>query len=97
MNLLDPYDEFTVRFPDPNGVPGERGEVEVRGLVDRVKMTITYVLPDNTRATLDVLTARALQMILWEGVFGSLHPTGPRLKVERERPEQPMGVIAGAT
>jgi hypothetical protein len=46
-------------------------------------MTITYELPDKTRTTLDVVTARALQMLLWEGVFGSLRPSGPHLQVER--------------
>jgi hypothetical protein len=28
-------------------------------------------------------------MILWEGVFGSLQPSGPRLRVERHNNERP--------
>lgn len=75
-----PYEEFVVRFPDPND--GE-SDLVVRGTVDHATKTITFELPDHTRTTLDVVTARALQMILWEGVFGALQPTGPRLRVER--------------
>ncbi len=77
-----PFEEFTVRFPDPNAPAGGR-EVVVRGTVDHTTKTITFELPDHTSTTLDVVTARALQMILWEGVFGALQPTGPRLRVER--------------
>jgi hypothetical protein len=80
---LDRRDEFTVRFPNPAGFPAEPREVQVRGTVDHITKTITYELPDRTRATLDVVTARALQMILCEAVFGSLQPAGPRLQVER--------------
>jgi hypothetical protein len=83
MNTSEPTEQFTVRFPDPVGEPGHPAEVQVRGTVDHHRKTITYELPDNTRTTLDVVTARALQMILWEGVFGSLQPSGPRLRVER--------------
>ena len=72
-----------VRFPDPGSEPDQPTEIQVRGTVDHKAKTITYELPDNTRTTLDVVTARALQMILWEGVFGSLQPSGPRLRVER--------------
>lgn len=82
-------DEFTVRFPNPTHEPGRPSEVQVRGTVDHDSKTITYELPDNTRTTLDVVTARALQMILWEGVFGSLQPSGPRLRVERHNNERP--------
>ena len=75
-----PYEEFVVRFPDPND--GD-ADLVVRGTVDHTTKTITFELPDHTHTTLDVVTARALQMILWEGVFGALQPTGPRLRVER--------------
>jgi hypothetical protein len=83
MNPPGPLEEFTVRFPNPVGEPDQPTEVQVRGTVDHGSKTITYELPDQTRTTLDVVTARALQMILWEGVFGSLQPSGPRLRVER--------------
>jgi hypothetical protein len=83
MKPPGPPEQFTVRFPDPASEPGEPSEVQVRGTVDHDTKTITYELPDNTRTTLDVVTARALQMILWEGVFGSLQPSGPRLRVEK--------------
>jgi hypothetical protein len=81
------FEQFTVRFPGPVGA----GDVEavVRGTVDHVAKTITFELPDHTSTTLDVLTARALQMILWEGVFGALQPTGPRLRVERQLGDDP--------
>lgn len=71
-------DEYRVRFPTPDGQA-----VEVRGTVDRTGKTVTYELPDHTRTTVDVVTARALQMILSESVFGSLHPSGPHLRVEK--------------
>jgi hypothetical protein len=78
-----PFEEFTVRFPGPTDGSEEQAELVVRGMVDHRTKTITFELPDHTRTTLDVVTARALQMILWEGVFGALQPTGPRLRVER--------------
>src|SRR5258705_4055800 len=85
-----PIENFTVRFPNPSGQPGDLTEVQVRATVDHATETITFELPDRTRTTLDVVTARALQMILWETVFGSLHPSGPRLRVERAgRPDEP--------
>lgn len=84
MTPSDSTEEFTVRFPDPTSEPDHPAEVQVRGTVDHDTKTITYELPDSTRTTLDVVTARALQMILWEGVFGSLQPSGPRLRVERQ-------------
>jgi hypothetical protein len=85
MNQPGPIEEFTVCFPNPTGDPAEPTELRVRGTVDQVAKTITFELPNGARTTLDVVTARALQMILWEGVFGSLHPSGPRLRVERSR------------
>jgi hypothetical protein len=82
-----PFEEFTVRFPDPSSGPHGESEQVVRATVDHVTKTITFELPDHTSTTLDVVTARALQMILWEGVFGALQPTGPRLRVERRLAE----------
>jgi hypothetical protein len=87
VNTPNPAEEFTVRFPDPAWHPDRCSEVQVHATIDRDTKTITYELPDKTRATLDVVTARALQMILWEGVFGSLQPNGPRLLLER-RPQR---------
>ncbi len=78
-----PSEEFTVRFPGPVNGSGCQSELVVRGTVDHTTKTITFELPDHTVTTLDVVTARALQMILWEGVFGALQPTGPRMRVER--------------
>jgi hypothetical protein len=80
---MAPVDVFTVRFPDPGDERDEPAEVQVQCTVDHVAKTITYQLPDGTRTTLDVVTARALQMILWGAVFGSLQPSGPHLRVER--------------
>lgn len=77
----DPDEEFMVRFPTAE--PDHCAELRVCATVDRNARTITYELPDKTRTTLDVVTARALQMILWEAVFGSLQPNGPRLSLER--------------
>jgi hypothetical protein len=78
-----PMDVLTVSFCDPGGDPARGCDRQVRGTVNHAQNTITYELPDRTRATLDVVTARALQMILWEAVFGSLHPSGPFLQVEK--------------
>lgn len=86
-------EEFTVRIPDPDGLPGT--ELVVSATVDQRTKTITFELPDHTVATLDVVTARALQMILWEGVFGALQPTGPRLRVERRQAEGMPTALSG--
>jgi hypothetical protein len=83
VNTPNPAEEFTVRFPDPGRAPERCAEVQVHATVNPETNTITFELPDKTQTTLDVVTARALQMILWEGVFGSLQPNGPRLRVER--------------
>lgn len=80
MNEPATLHEYRVRFPHPDGA---HSEVQVHGTVDRIHKTITYELPDSTRATLDVVTARALQMILWESVYSSLEPSGPLLRVEK--------------
>lgn len=34
-----------------------------------------------------MVTARALYMILWEAVYGSLEPAGPYLRLERNTGE----------
>jgi hypothetical protein len=83
VNAPDRADEFMVRLPAAAPEPDHCAEPRVHATVDRDAKTITYELPDKTRTTLDVVTARALQMVLWEGVFGSLQPNGPRLRVER--------------
>ncbi|GIH17741.1 hypothetical protein Raf01_59130 [Rugosimonospora africana] len=83
VSAPDRADELVVRFPAPASKPERSAELRVQATVDRDAKTITYELPDKTRTTLDVVTARALQMILWEGVFGSLQPNGPRLLLER--------------
>jgi hypothetical protein len=80
MNHSATLDEYRVRFPNP---VCDSTEIEVRATVDRIGKTITYELPDNTRATIDVVTARALHMILWESVYGSLEPNGPFLRLEK--------------
>jgi hypothetical protein len=58
------------------------GEVMVRGVVDVDGRTITIELRDGTRVVVDAETARALQMLLYESVYGVLGPTGPSLRVE---------------
>ncbi len=75
----DTIAEFRVCFPDP---PAENRN-EVRATVDRPARTITYQLPGGARTTVDVVTARALCMLLHEAIFGALHPHGPKLRVER--------------
>jgi hypothetical protein len=87
MTTPAPFEEFIVRIPYPSSEPGDPSEQVVRATVDHVTKTITFELPDQTSTTLDVVTARALQMILWEGVFGALQPAGPRLRVERRLAE----------
>lgn len=88
MNQSVTLDEYRVRFPHPTGEPTE---VQVRATVDRTEKTITYELPDHTRATIDVVTARALHMILWESVYGSLEPNGPFLQLEKNAGDDWLG------
>jgi hypothetical protein len=85
VNGPDLADEFVVSLCDPASEPDRCAQPRVHATVDHDAKTITYELPDKTRTTLDVVTARALQMVLWEGVFGSLQPQGPRLRLERLR------------
>lgn len=60
----------------------ESAEVLARAVVDLVARTVTVELPDGARATVDVMAARALIMILTEAVYGSLEPDGPYLRLE---------------
>jgi hypothetical protein len=55
----------------------------VRSTVDLLANTLTIELPDGARSTVDVVAARALYMLLAEAVYGSLEPSGPYLRVER--------------
>lgn len=80
MSEPSPQHEYSVRFPDPAGSPAE---VQVHATVDLPTRTITVALPDQTRATVDVVTARALHMLLGGAVYGSLHPTGPHPRLEK--------------
>lgn len=57
--------------------------IPVRSTVDLSDNTLTIELPDGTRSTVDVVAARALYMMLFDAVYGSLEPTGPYLRVER--------------
>jgi len=70
---------YHVRIPNPEV---ERPTVEVRGIVDIGHGNITFELPDGSTATVDAVTARALQMLLHAVVFGPLGPIGPHLRVE---------------
>lgn len=55
----------------------------MRAAVDLAAQTVTVELPDRTRTTLDVVTARALQMVLAAAVYSSLRPVGPYLVLDR--------------
>lgn len=57
--------------------------IPVRSTVDLRENTLTIELPDGARSTVDVVAARALYMILADAVYGSLEPSGPYLRVER--------------
>ncbi|MGH3716670.1 MAG: hypothetical protein ACRDT4_24910 [Micromonosporaceae bacterium] len=56
--------------------------VHVRGTVDLSARTLTFELSDGARQTVDVVTARALHMLLAEAIYGSLEPSGPYLRLE---------------
>ncbi len=62
-------------------VAGDR--VAARGTVDLLARTLTIEFPDATRSTVDVVGARALYLLLGEAVYGSLEPSGPYLRLER--------------
>lgn len=80
--------EYRVRFPRPVDGPGPFEEVSVRVTVDLGRRTIRMNLPGQPEAVLDVVTARALSMLLWTAVFASLQPSGPHLRVERKTGER---------
>ncbi|MGH2598952.1 MAG: hypothetical protein ACRDJ9_06150 [Dehalococcoidia bacterium] len=71
--------EYRIRFR----VESEPGERQVRAVADCRTQTITVELPDGGRATVDVVTARALYMLLHQAIYASLEPTGPFLRLER--------------
>ncbi|MGH3738934.1 MAG: hypothetical protein ACRDT6_25545 [Micromonosporaceae bacterium] len=57
--------------------------VQLRGVVDRPAGTVIVELPGGDRVALDVVTARALHMLLAEVIYGALEPSGPYLRLER--------------
>lgn len=85
--------EYRVRYrpgdyagPNPRPAPGSApgaAEAEVHCFVDLVEETITFALPDGTRGTLDPVGARALTSMVFEALYNSLRPNGPRLTVEK--------------
>lgn len=76
-----PVHEYRVRFSHPSG-PSD-SPAELRTTVDVAAQRITVDLPGQATMTVDVVTARALSMLLWNAVFGSLHPAGPQLSIEK--------------
>ncbi|MGH3648102.1 MAG: hypothetical protein ACRDTM_13130 [Micromonosporaceae bacterium] len=62
---------------------GDRNAVQLRGVVDLLASTLTFELPDGGRQTVDVVTARALHLLLAEAIYGALEPSGPYLRLER--------------
>ncbi|MGA8113861.1 MAG: hypothetical protein WCA46_09385 [Actinocatenispora sp.] len=64
-------------------VDGEPTEPLVRATVDLDSATLAVQVPDGPRISIDVVTARALYMLLGEAVYCSLAPTGPFLRLER--------------
>lgn len=58
-------------------------EVRLRAVVDCDTSTVTYELRDGTRFTVDVVDARALDMVSSEAVYRDLAPTGPTLRLDR--------------
>lgn len=89
MNGFTLVHHYRVRFPDPGDAAGD--PVEVRVTADLVEKTVTTVLPGRPPSTIDVVTARALSMLLGQAVFGSLEPTGPELRVEKDTGDTPTG------
>ncbi|MGH2604364.1 MAG: hypothetical protein ACRDJ9_33870 [Dehalococcoidia bacterium] len=76
MTPEDTVHEYRIRLDDT-------GHEVVRATVDRPAQTITLELPNGLRDTIDVVTARAVCMLLHEAVYSSLEPVGPFLRVER--------------
>ncbi|MQA24849.1 MAG: hypothetical protein GEU94_05125 [Micromonosporaceae bacterium] len=71
--------EYRIRFR----IDGDGAERQVLAVADGRAQTITVELPDGVRVTIDVVTARAVYMLLHEAVYSSLEPTGPLLRLER--------------
>ncbi|MGH3737850.1 MAG: hypothetical protein ACRDT6_19895 [Micromonosporaceae bacterium] len=80
---IETLHEYRIHYVDQDDGTGR----EVRATVDRHRAAITVELPDGSRTTLDVVTARALYMVLWESVYSSLEPSGPYLRLERNTGE----------
>lgn len=59
------------------------GAVQLRGVADALTSTLTCELPDGRRVTVDVVTARALHLLIAEAIYGPLQPSGPYLRLER--------------
>ncbi len=72
--------EYRARFDAPDG--DDDGEVELRAAVDRATRTITCRVPGQPTLTLDLPAARALSMLLRDGVYFSLTPDGPTVRMD---------------
>ncbi|MQA24013.1 MAG: hypothetical protein GEU94_00775 [Micromonosporaceae bacterium] len=75
--------EYRIRFR----IDGDVGERQVRAVADCRAQTITVELPNGARATVDVVTARAVCMLLHETIYSALEPTGPLLRLEHNSPD----------
>ncbi len=73
--------EYRARFDHP---AGNGAEVELRVTVDQTDRTITWHVPDRPPVILDAITGRALSMLLRDGVYFSLTPDGPTVRMERD-------------
>lgn len=60
----------------------DTGAVRAHATVDCSTGTVTYELGYH-RETLDVVDARAVDMVLSEAVYRDLTPTGPTLRLEK--------------
>lgn len=83
MNDAAAVHRYRVRIPGTEDGPDTPATVEVRATVDVTAGTVSFAIADQPRATADAVTARALSMVLWHAVFGSLRPNGPQLNVEK--------------
>lgn len=83
MNQPDAVHRYRVRVPQDIGGAGDPLAVELQATVDVAAETVTFAMADQPATTVDVVTARALSMLLWQAVFGSLRPSGPRLDVQK--------------
>ncbi|MGH3449782.1 MAG: hypothetical protein ACRDQW_03450 [Haloechinothrix sp.] len=82
--------EYRIRFQ----LDDEPSEWQVRAVADCRARTVTVELPDVCRVTFDVVTARAVCMLLHEAVYSALEPTGPYLRLERNTAD---GWVLGGT